>query len=201
MRARVGFLVWIIAVLPLLNACSTPPRISFYLLDTGAPVPAQASSSLVVAIGPVDLPRYLDRPQIVTRTGGNRLWVDEFNRWGGSLDEDITRVLSRRIGDKLGTRRIYAHPSPVTADTDYRIALDIRTFDGTLGGDVVLEGSWSIIDDRSSEVVQTGHARHRSATAAADHAAYAAALSAVVVMLADELAEVIGHLSPPRSGR
>ena len=37
-------------------------------------------------LGPIDLPRYLDRPQIVPREAGNRLIVDEFNRWGGSLE-------------------------------------------------------------------------------------------------------------------
>mgnify|MGYP000004657022 CR=1 FL=1 len=70
-----------------LVGCATTPSSNFFVLSAGE-VPTQGSpSGIALSIGPVDLPRYLDRPQIVSREGDNRLEVDEFNRWGGALDD------------------------------------------------------------------------------------------------------------------
>ena len=97
----------------LLAACASPRTSQFYTLGTDMAAPAAASSALVLALGPINLPEYLDRPQLVTRVGGNRLEVDEFNRWGGALDEEISRALADRIGARLGTRQIYHYPSRI----------------------------------------------------------------------------------------
>jgi len=186
----------------LLGACTTTtPQANFYLLNATEPAPVVRASSLVLAIGPVDLPQYLDRPHIVTRNGSNRLRVDEFNRWGGALEEGIIRVVARRVGARLGTQRIYSYPSRVVADTDFRIALDIRAFDGYLDGDVVLDVSWSLIDDRSGEVVQTQQARYQRRSPGADYDAYAAALSDTLAQLGDDLATVLAGLAPSVSRR
>ena len=195
MSRRQLLLSAILIVAGLLPACTTTPQANFYMLDTSGRVSPETSSQLVVAIGPVDLPQYLDRPHIVSRTGGNRLRVDEFNRWAGSLEEDITRVLTRRVGDRLGTLRVYGYPSRVVADTDYRVAVDVRVFDGALGGEVVLETSWAVIDDRAGEVVQTRQVSYRGTAQGNDYDAYTAALSALLGELADDLAAVIGELA------
>ena len=195
MSRRQFLLSAILIVAGLLPACTTTPQANFYMLDTSGRVSPETSSQLVVAIGPVDLPQYLDRPHIVSRTGGNRLRVDEFNRWAGSLEEDITRVLTRRVGDRLGTLRVYGYPSRVVADTDYRVAVDVRVFDGALGGEVVLETSWALIDDRAGEVVRTRQVSYRGTAQGNDYDAYTAALSALLGELADDLAAVIGELA------
>ena len=197
MSRRHPLLAATLAVVWLLPACTTTPQANFYTLDTGDRVPPGAPSQLIVAIGPVDLPQYLDRPHIVSRTGGNRLRVDEFNRWAGSLEEDVTRVLTRRVGDRLGTLRVYGYPSRVVVDTDYRVAVDVRAFDGTLGGEVVLEASWAVLDDRAGRVVQTRQANYSGVAQGDGYDAYTAALSALLGQLGDDLAAVIGDLPSP----
>ena len=199
MSRRDPLVAAVLAIAWLLPACTTTPRANFYMLDSGAGRVAPATrSQLVVAIGPVDLPQYLERPHIVSRTGGNRLRVDEFNRWAGSLEEDITRVLIHRVGDRLGTLRVYGYPSRVVADTDYRVAIDVRVFDGVLGGEVTLETSWAVLDDSTGEVLHTRQASYRGVAHGDDYDAYAAALSTLLGQLADQLAAVIGGL--PQSG-
>lgn len=199
MSLRNAALVSTIVAALALGSCATAPRTSLYMLNGTEPVPAGAVSSLVLAIGPVDLPQYLDRPHIVTRLSDTRLRVDEFHRWGGALEEDISRVLALQLGGRLGTRRIYSYPSRVVADTDYRVALDIRAFDGALGGTVKLDVSWSVIDDRSSRVVKTGQARYQSTSGGPGYDAYAAALSDTVAQLGDDLAVALGNL--PTTGK
>lgn len=193
MRSDLKVAVWLLcAVLPVLLAggCATAPQSRFYALSAAVPQ-TTADSELSLALGPVDLPEYLDRPQIVTRAGDNRLRVDEFNRWGGSLEEEISRVLALYLGRRLGARHVYSYPSRVAAQTDYRIALEIRGFDGTLGGEVALDVAWSLIDDRSGEVLQTRQISYGGTSAGPDYEAYAAALSGLLTQLGDDLAEAL----------
>ena len=124
-----------LALLPtllLLSGCSSPPKTQFYTLNAPPPQRAAGPSATVLAIGPIDLPEYLQRPQIVTRPEGNRLIVDEFNRWGGSLEEEIDRVLAQHLGALVGTQQVYSYPSRIVAGIDYRISLYLRAFDGAL---------------------------------------------------------------------
>lgn len=172
----------------LVSGCASTPEARFYSLGAPGNGAVARDDGPSLAIGPVDLPRYLERPQIVSRAGDNRLLVDEFNRWGGALDQEITAVLAQGLGQRLGTQRVYSYPSRIAAEVDYRIALEVRRFDGELGGDVVLEAAWSLVDDRTGDILQTRRVDYREATAGPDHAAYVAALQRTLQRLAEELA-------------
>lgn len=181
--------------------CGTTPKARFYALSAQGGAVSNATSTLVVAVGPVEMPEYLDRPQIVTRVGDNRLSVDEFNRWGGRLDEEIIHVLTRCIGQRLGTQHVYGYPSRVSAQTDYRIVLALRRFDGALGGEVVLDVAWSLIDDRSGQVMVTRQASYRQTSAGTDFDAYAATLSAVLARLGDDIGAALESLPTAGAAR
>ncbi|MDJ0741647.1 MAG: PqiC family protein [Gammaproteobacteria bacterium] len=181
----------LLLVSTLLAACTTTPEATFYRLGGSDATAAAALSTVSLSIGPIELPQYLDRPQIVSRDGANRLRIDEFHRWGGSLQEEIHRLLAARLGERLATQRIYRYPSRIVAQTDYRIAIDVRVFDGVLGGAVQLDVAWSLIDDRSADVLVVRRSRHVGDAAGADYAAYAAALGSLLERLADDLAAAI----------
>lgn len=187
----------VVLLMLLTGACATTPNARFFALSAVAsPLPVQPSD-VSLALGPIDLPEYLDRPQIVTRAGDNQLNVAEFDRWGGSLDEEIGRVLALNLGRRFGGR-VYGYPSRIAADTDYRIAVDVRGFDGVLGGDVTLDAAWSLIDDRMARVVQTQQAVYHSTANGADYAGYAAALSDTLGQLSNELAAALASVTAPR---
>ena len=194
MTERIVATLLICIALAVSSGCGTTPTARFYALSAQDGAVSSATSPLVVAVGPVEMPEYLDRPQIVTRVGDNRLSVDEFNRWGGRLEEEITSVLTRLLGQRLGTQHVYSYPSRVSAETDYRIVLALRRFDGILGGEVSLDVAWSLIDDRSGEVVMIRQASYRQMSEGTDFDAYAATLSAVLAQLGDDLAAALEHL-------
>src|SRR5512143_2318980 len=80
---------------------SRPSR--FYTL-----APAEVHESAVatwngapLAIGPVEIPDYLDRQQIVTRTAEDELVVSDFDRWGGALERDSSSSLVAAAADRL----------------------------------------------------------------------------------------------------
>ncbi len=87
---------------------------TFYTLSPMEAAPAEKTSvsaaELNIGIGPVTFPSELDRQRIVTRSGRNRLEIDEFHRWGGSLESNFVRVLIENLSQLLGSERIMAQP-------------------------------------------------------------------------------------------
>src|SRR5512135_1083107 len=87
-----------LALAVLLCACGSTAPSRFYTLSPVAvnapmdrdPLP---QGGLTVGVGPVGIPDYLERPHIVTRNGDNGLDLAEYDRWAGSLKQDIMRVL------------------------------------------------------------------------------------------------------------
>jgi uncharacterized lipoprotein YmbA len=135
---------------PLAGCFGTSPTSRFYTL---APLenrnaPPATGLDTVVSIGPVTIPEYLDRKQVVTRSGGNEIFLAEFDRWGGSLDGEITRALVAGLADRLNPRHIAVFPwrsTPIAhARMVYRIPVSISRFDGALGEKVVLDATWEV---------------------------------------------------------
>ena len=132
-----------------LGGPSTPSR--FYTLtplETGSSAAAPSLEKLLV-VGPVIIPDYLDRPQIVTRSGTNELVIAEFSRWGGSLSNDISRVLVTDLAVQLGSGGFTVLPWQAipltTVKTVYRVPVTIVRFDGVLGKEVVLKATWQLL--------------------------------------------------------
>jgi len=148
-RRAVQNLLLSLVLIGLVGCFGTTPRAVYYTLSpmaTGATQPPPpAADQLAIGIGPVKFPDELDRPAIVTRNGRNRLEVNEFRRWGGSLERNVTRVMEENLAMLLKTDRVMARPWERYFQPDIRVALDIRQFDGRLGEYASLNATWTII--------------------------------------------------------
>jgi uncharacterized lipoprotein YmbA len=54
-------------------------------------------AGIISLIGPVDIPQYLVRPQIVTQDDGGMMNIAQFDRWGESLDAGISRLIIEEL--------------------------------------------------------------------------------------------------------
>jgi uncharacterized lipoprotein YmbA len=139
--------------LMVLGVCSgcfgTSPPAVFYRLtpieDAGTARPLAAESKIAIGIGPIKFPDELDRSSIVTRTGRNRLEVNAFRRWGGSLEKNFTRVMEENMALLMKTDKVMARPWERYFQPDVRLALDIRQFDGRLGEYASLNVTWMVV--------------------------------------------------------
>ncbi|MGB5832186.1 MAG: PqiC family protein [Thiohalocapsa sp.] len=152
MHSRSLVLAGLFALLLALMAagCASSPPSTFYVLT---PIPEAAGrgaditgGGVSIGIGPVVFPQFLDRPQLVTRDGTNRLDVDEFNRWGGAVQDDFLRVWGENLAHLLGTSRIVVFPSETRMPIDFRITAEVVSFEGTPSGDAVLKVRWAVTD-------------------------------------------------------
>ena len=149
-----------------LLACVSSPTPHFYSLSSldskesphGEQQTAPAAVQLAVAVGPLHLPRYLERPQIVLRRGDSRVEFDEQNRWAGDLESEMLRVLGENLAILLSTDRIVVYPLVAGFTPKYRVRLYVDRFDGRPGDAVELRVRWELLssaDAPDAVVVET----------------------------------------------
>jgi uncharacterized protein len=193
---RLG-LLWALAV----AGCANSPPSTFYALS---PLPAGpgpggiAGGAIGIGLGPVTFPTFLDRPQLVSRDTTNRLVVDEFNRWGGTIQDDFLRVWSENLAQLVGTSRIVIFPSEVRYPLDFRITADVLAFEGTPGGEAVLRVRWAILDPGLDHVLAVHENTYRRRLRApADQSALIAAMSAALGAFSEDVAVAVRALPKP----
>lgn len=138
----------------ILCGCASSPPSKFYQLSaTSGQAPeardAPSQGSDVVSIGPLRIPDYLDRYQIVTRSGKNEVKLAEFDRWAGSIEDDIIRALVEDISAQLPPGRFFViRWSPLLdsqLSSSYRVEMIVIRFEGALDGAVTLKAQWGIL--------------------------------------------------------
>jgi uncharacterized lipoprotein YmbA len=190
----------VLATAVLLSGCgSSPPPVEFYTLNslsgmTPQASPAGADQNISIGIGPVEIPDILDRPQIVTRTGPNKLRIDEFHRWAGPLKAGFAQVLAENIALLLATDRVVVYPWEVDFKPHYRIALDIRYFEGQLGKNVVLDVVWRVSGQESQKIRAVKTSVIKEPVSAPDYDALVAAKSKAITRLSREIAQELRKL-------
>lgn len=129
--------------------------IRHYVLQDGQPLssaPANlAQPGLVrVGVGPISLPRLLNRPQLVVRLQGSEVRFEEQHQWGGRLQEDITQLLTAELQRLHPKDSVYAWPTPAQPLPQRQWAVDIAQLDGQPSGEVTLQASCRLLerDDR-----------------------------------------------------
>jgi len=152
---------------------------------------AAESMPLKIQVGPVLLPTYLDRPQMVFLSDENRVTIDHFNRWAEPLSDSFARVIVENLSVLLKTDYVDRHTFQKKASADYRISIDVKRFDATPGREAVLIASWAIysVKDRSQVLDKRYSARKPMTTNSASE--MVAALNEMINDFSREMAAAI----------
>ncbi len=157
MRKHIGYTIVLITLFTMalmFSGCkSAAPPVTFYTLtamQTQDLISSQKyQENALIGIGPARFPKLIDRPQIVTRTAANKVDLAEFHRWGGSLNQEFINVLAENIILLTGSRQVLVYPWSGTFSPTWQIGFDVHQFDGTLGGSVLLNVTWTIKEANS----------------------------------------------------
>lgn len=176
----------------LLAGCGTSPPSRFYTLDaTATSTPsATARPALVVAVGPVTVPAIVDRPEFVVSAGPNEVKIDDFNRWASPLQDGLSRAVAENLVALLGTPRVVRYPQPLAIEADYRVVIEVRTFDSAPGQSTALDAVWTIRRSKDGRT-QTGRTSVRDAVPDKGYEALAAAHSRAVARMSQDIANAI----------
>ncbi|EFK09760.1 conserved hypothetical protein [delta proteobacterium NaphS2] len=140
-------MVCVLSVILVACAGTNSPSTFYMLRSMEGPQESLTSAdekSVSVLVGPISMPEYLDRNQMVTVAGKNQVDLDEFNRWAESLRESFYRVLLEDLSFLLKTPRVYRYDRSGEDDADYQVSVDVTRFDCAPEGDAVLTVFWTV---------------------------------------------------------
>ena len=172
-------------------ACAAPPSHFYTLSPTATAVTTTASLS--VAVGPVSVPAIVDLPQIVVSTGPNQVSLDEFNRWASPLQNNISRVVAENLVALLGTPRVSLFQQSLSADADYRVAIEVQSFESTPGEAATLNAVWMVRRTKDGKS-ETGRTSVREPANDQGYDALAAAHSRALGRMSQDIADAVRAL-------
>jgi len=176
-------------------ASSTQPS-KFYVLSA---IPQSEATSqkttddtdILIGIGPITLPAYLNRSQIVTRTSENELKLAEFHLWAEPLKDNISRVLMESLSGLLNTNQIVIYPWRASSSVAYQITLDVVRFDVGPDGDAVMNVYWTVYGIDSKEALLTKKSVFSASAKSKDYKAMVAAQNQTLMKFSREIASTI----------
>ena len=137
-----------LAIVPfvlMLGCSSSPPERHLYLLrgdttDSGT----SSAPGVLVGIGRVTIPAYLDRAAVVVQPGARESRPARYHEWGEPLDNGVRHYLRSELVDRLG----YEVGSDVILRDawDYRIDVSIETLHGSLNAGAWINAGFVVSD-------------------------------------------------------
>jgi len=200
-RSELKCLAAMLAVLLLAGCAGKSPRVDFYVLSADAKAVAGVAGSCstqAISVGPVSWPRYLDQPRIITRAGTNRLEANEFNRWGGSLEDDFIRTTIENLSALLQSELVVNYRRSNNFSPAYRVEMVVLRFDGQLGGDVALDVKWGVINETTGKYELVTTSSIQRGTSGQDYDALVNASSMALSQLSEEIAAQLAQLCTAR---
>lgn len=176
------------ALLPaalLLAGCSAAT--TYYRLGSDGPTPVR-SGGLFVAVGPVDLPGYIDRPELVFQNGDNQFQVPTTAVWAGTLHDNLVQTLRDDLGRRLDSGNVVAFPAPAGTPVRYQVEINVGQFHAVSGTNAILDVSWRVVEPSSGRTLSRHNASYQESIAGDGYGAVVKAESALVARLADAVA-------------
>jgi uncharacterized lipoprotein YmbA len=178
----------------LAGCIGTTPPAQFYLLE---PMDAaeqgrwvgENAGPPVVALAPVRMPKYVDRPQIVTGAGRNAYKLSELNRWAEPLDGNIARVLAQNLGVLVPAEVVLPTGSSRSKQAAVRVSVHILEFHVDLQGVARLAAQWNIA--RGGETVLRRQSSYRVPASTTDYRAMVEGLNDGLNRLSRDLAAAL----------
>jgi uncharacterized lipoprotein YmbA len=160
---RSSFIVVSLLVLAsLVNGCTNSAKpIQFYRLTADAALTNSVHVNKVgpgplIGLGPIRIPEYLNRPQIIVAVTPNQYLLSEEHRWAERLDQNISLALYQVLPGQLNTDRVVRYPWAQRQVVDYQVGMDIVEFNVDASGQSRLIVQWfikhkdnNILDKRS----------------------------------------------------
>lgn len=199
MRARRSLTLILAASFTLVGCALEVKPNRLYLLSgldaPSTPSTKRTKASPTLGIGPVSLPDYLDRPEIVTRPSANTLQVSALDRWGGKLEDNVAAVLSDNLIVLLSIDEIVPYPWRRTDRVDYQIRVFVTRFERGPDGAVDLHAGFAIFGgQRMDKLLRAERVRIRADVDGSSYEATAKAMSDALADFSRKIAAAVADV-------
>lgn len=152
--------------------------------------PLASGERVTVGVGPVTIPGYLDRPEVVTRTSATELKVSNNERWGERLRSNVATVLSQDLSSQLPGVDLIKFPWPLNPAPNYQVSVDFERLELTSDGQTQVIAVWIIRATSNHRQLQTG-TTNVNAAAGRDEKSASEALSHGVARVSRDIAQAL----------
>ncbi|MGE3773923.1 MAG: membrane integrity-associated transporter subunit PqiC [Gammaproteobacteria bacterium] len=169
--------------------CARTPPAQYYLIHAPDATTVGKADGPRIGLGPVRLPSYLDRPQIVSWASATRLRLSNAHRWAEPLQQSVSRALLAQLAQALPDAQIVPWPWRGAQSPPRRIAVDVQRFERAADGTLHLDARWTVqaADGGAPQAFDSAIALPVTG-AADDYDAIVAAASDAVGALAQDIA-------------
>ena len=115
-----------------------------HLLEASVSAKSLTSDEPAIAIARPSIPPYLERVELVTRSGQGTLEVHEGDLWSEPLDAGVTRVVADNLRRLTGSTNIQPSTNFITRDYSALVEIRIERFDPLPDGSLLLECTWKV---------------------------------------------------------
>jgi uncharacterized lipoprotein YmbA len=179
-------------------AQTLPTNFNHLSVSTEPEVAKRSAQGLVIGLGPITLPQYLDRPDIVTRQGANQMRLADLNKWAEPLEPMLTRIMAEDLYALLDANDVIPIPQRGDIPLDRIVEVDIARFDADESGEVVFDARWRIYRGDNETLVVSGRSKITEQGAPIpDYNSIVAAMSRAIGRASEEIADAIAS-PPPR---
>jgi uncharacterized lipoprotein YmbA len=190
---RIARVVWTAIAITLSGGCGSSPPASFFALAPTSPPAAgsaQPGALHTIRMRRPAIPGYLDRAEVVHRIAGYRLGGAANDRWGGSLDEMIGRVLAQDLEVRVPGASVFTEDGAISAEPDATVEVNIERFEADERGELWLAADVAI--ERGLTKQATTRSVHLTSRSHGETtAAIVAAMSDLLGQLSDQVAGML----------
>ena len=184
-----------------INGCVSIPRSPtprFYLLkaktDTVLLKKYDFPADIVVGIGPVKIPEYLDRPQLVTISKEGTLVLAQFDRWGESFNVGVERLTREYLTKMIPGVTLTVYPWGSAMPVRYQVAVEVVELECELNKDLHFVAQWQIIDLNENKSIQIKRFEFRQPVNPQNYAGLVKTLGSAWASISNEIAEALSGL-------
>jgi len=171
-----------------------PDRTRYYVLDVAAPEqkPRQPVPEPLVGLGPITLPAYLDRPELVSRVGRNELRVSQNGRWAEPLERGFVRALRHRLETLLGPNAVVPFPWEPAKTPPLVISVEVQRFE-PVSGSAELWAQYTMRESATGVIVNAGEERLSEPLADATAEAAVTSMSRTLAAFGSKLVRLVAE--------
>ena len=152
-----------------------------------------------IGVGPVTLPEYLNRPQIVTRQPDNTIEFAQFDRWAEPLDTGLARLIAKNFSLLLSKASLELFPWNSVIPIKYQVIIEVLQLDCRLGAEVVLVSQWSVIDVKNKKTLLTKRLEYKKSLVDKKYPSVVQAVSSICELLSRDIAQSLIQFAAPTS--
>jgi uncharacterized lipoprotein YmbA len=182
----------------LIGACSIGPNTKpsqYYVLEANI---EQSNNNLLndlaLGVGPISIPGYINRPQIVTKTDTPELKIEEYSRWAEPIDRMFSRALAENIQKLTNSQQIHSHPWSNATEFKYRLSAKVIKFENDMKGDALLVVHWGIIDTNNPSASISKHTVYKVSATDKEISGRVNALNETIAQFARDIVKTLEDL-------